>query len=46
MYAAANRVDNLIITIDYNQKQIDGSLNDVLPMGDIAEKVIIFYEKN
>ena len=38
MYASANKVDNLIATIDHNQKQIDGSLNDVLPMVDIAEK--------
>jgi transketolase len=42
MYASANKVDNLIITIDYNQKQIDGNLNDVLPMGDIAEKFRVF----
>ena len=42
MYASANKVDNLIAIIDYNQKQIDGSLNDVLPMGDIAEKFRIF----
>ncbi|MBT6013409.1 MAG: transketolase, partial [Flavobacteriales bacterium] len=26
MYAAANKVDNLIATVDYNKKQIDGSL--------------------
>ena len=42
MYASANKVDNLIITIDYNQKQIDGNLNDVLPMGNIAEKFRVF----
>ena len=42
MYASANKVDNLIATIDYNQKQIDGSLNDVLPMGNIAEKFRVF----
>ena len=42
MYASANKVDNLIAIIDYNQKQIDGSLNDVLPMGDIAEKFRVF----
>ena len=42
MYASANKVDNLIAIIDHNQKQIDGSLNDVLPMGDIAEKFRIF----
>ena len=42
MYASANKVDNLIAIIDYNKKQIDGSLNDVLPMGDIAEKFRVF----
>jgi transketolase len=42
MYASANKVDNLIAIIDYNQKQIDGRLDDVLPMGDIAEKFRIF----
>ena len=42
MYASANKVDNLIATIDYNQKQIDGSLDDVLSMGDIAEKFRVF----
>ena len=30
MYAAANKVDNLICTIDNNNKQIDGDLKDVL----------------
>jgi len=42
MYASANKVDNLIATIDYNKKQIDGSINDVLPMGDIANKFRAF----
>ncbi|MBC8265906.1 MAG: transketolase [Flavobacteriales bacterium] len=42
MYASANKVDNLIATIDYNKKQIDGSLDDVLPMGDIAKKFRAF----
>ena len=42
MYAAGNKVDNLICTIDYNQKQIDGSLEDVLPMGNIAQKFEAF----
>ena len=42
MFAAGNKVDNLIATIDYNKKQIDGSIDDVLPMGDIAEKFRAF----
>ncbi|MBK8925661.1 MAG: transketolase [Crocinitomicaceae bacterium] len=38
MYAAANKVDKLIATIDYNHKQIDGDIDDVLPMGDLKQK--------
>lgn len=38
MYAAHNKVDNLIATIDYNQKQIDGDISDVLDLGDITAK--------
>jgi transketolase len=38
MYAAHNKVDNYIATIDYNQKQIDGSLDEVLGLGDIKAK--------
>ena len=42
MYAAANKVDNLIATVDHNGKQIDGATDDVLPMGNIAEKFKAF----
>ena len=42
MYATANRVDNLIATVDLNGKQIDGATEDVLPMGNIAEKFKAF----
>ena len=38
MYAAANKVDNLISTIDYNGKQIDGELDDVLSLGNLKAK--------
>ena len=38
MYAAANKVDNLIATIDYNGRQIDGDLEDVLDMGNLSQK--------
>ena len=33
MYAAANKVDNIIATIDYNGRQIDGDVDDVLSLG-------------
>jgi transketolase len=42
MYAAGKKVDNLIATIDYNQKQIDGSIDDVLPMGSLTAKLEAF----
>ena len=38
MYASANKVDNIIATIDYNKKQIDGSTDDVLPLGNLKSK--------
>lgn len=42
MYAAAKGIDNLISTIDYNKQQIDGSTDDVLPMGDLRLKLEAF----
>tara|TARA_R110000787_G_scaffold32138_12_gene84967 strand:- start:3859 stop:4704 length:846 start_codon:yes stop_codon:yes gene_type:complete len=42
MYASAKKVDNLISTIDLNGKQIDGSTDDVLPMGSIKAKFEAF----
>ncbi len=42
MYAAANKIDNLIATVDYNQQQIDGSLDDVLPLGNLNQKFTAF----
>ena len=38
MYASSNKVDNIIATIDYNKKQIDGSTDDVLPLGNLKSK--------
>jgi len=38
MYAAGNKVDNIIATIDLNGQQIDGSTDDVLPMGSFRTK--------
>ena len=38
MFASANKIDNIICTIDYNQKQIDGDLKEVLDLGDIPQK--------
>lgn len=38
MYAAANKVDNIIATVDYNGRQIDGNVEDVLSLGDLEGK--------
>ena len=42
MYAAANKVDNLISTVDLNGQQIDGATEDVLPMGNLKAKFEAF----
>ena len=38
MFAAANNIDNLIATIDVNGKQIDGSTDEVLDLGNLEMK--------
>lgn len=38
MYAAAHKIDNLIATVDYNGRQIDGDVEDVISLGDLAKK--------
>ena len=38
MYASAKKVDNLISTIDFNGRQIDGDVDDVLSLGSLDEK--------
>ena len=42
LYAGSKRIDNIIATVDANGQQIDGSTNDVMPMGDIGSKFISF----
>jgi transketolase len=42
MYASAKKVDNIIATIDVNGKQIDGSTDEVLPMGSLKAKFEAF----
>jgi len=38
MYAAHNKIDNLIATIDYNGQQIDGPVDKVLSLGNLVAK--------
>lgn len=42
MFAAANKVDNLISTVDYNGQQIDGPTLKVLDMGNLRQKFEVF----
>ena len=42
MYAAGKKVDNLIATVDYNLKQIDGTTDDVMPLGNLKDKFEAF----
>ena len=42
MYAAANKIDNVIATIDLNGKQIDGPTDVVLNMGSLQAKFEAF----
>ncbi len=42
MYAAGKKVDNIIATIDLNGQQIDGTTDDVLPLGNVRKKFEAF----
>lgn len=38
LFAPHNRIDNLIVTVDWNGQQIDGSNDEVLSLGDLEAK--------
>lgn len=38
MFAASKKIDNLIALVDYNRKQIDGPVKNVMDLGDIHGK--------
>lgn len=42
LFAAHNKVDNLIATVDCNNRQIDGDVKDVLSLGDLKSKFDAF----
>ena len=42
MFAGGKKVDNLIAIIDHNKKQIDGSTDDVMPLGSLKAKMEAF----
>jgi len=42
MFAPHNKVDNIIVTVDWNGQQIDGSNDEVLSLGDLEGKWLSF----
>lgn len=38
MFAGAKKIDNLISTIDYNHQQIDGTVEQVMDLGNLKDK--------
>ena len=42
MYAPVKNVDNLVAIVDYNKKQIDGSTDDVMSLGNLRSKYEAF----
>lgn len=42
LYAAANKIDNYIATVDYNGRQIDGDVDNVLSLGNLKAKFEAF----
>lgn len=51
IYAPAKGVDNLICTVDYNGRQIDGDVEDVMALGNLKAKFeafgwVVIEEKN
>ncbi len=38
MYIGSKKINNVIAAIDFNKQQIDGSTDDVLPLGDLRAK--------
>jgi len=42
MFAAHNKLDNLIVTVDYNGQQIDGPTRKVMNLGDLDAKFVAF----
>lgn len=42
MFAAQQRLDNLIVFLDYNKMQLDGSVSDINDLGDMCQKFQAF----
>ena len=44
MYAAHNKVDNIIATIDFNGQQIDGPVDEINSLLNLKDKLQSFLE--
>lgn len=42
LFASAKKIDNLILVVDYNKQQIDGSTDEVCSLGDLKAKFEAF----
>jgi transketolase len=42
LFAAAKKIDNIISTVDYNGKQIDGPVDEICSLGDLKAKWLAF----
>ena len=42
LYAAANKIDNYIAAVDYNGRQIDGDVDNILSLGNLKAKFDAF----
>ncbi len=42
LFGAARKVDNIVAIIDYNGKQIDGPVDEILPLGNLPLKLSSF----
>jgi len=42
LFAAAKKIDNIISTVDYNGKQIDGPVDSIVSLGDLKAKWLAF----
>ena len=42
LFASAKKIGNLVVLIDWNKRQLDGYLDEVLPMGDFVAKMEAF----
>lgn len=42
LFAASKKLGNLIAFIDYNRRQLDGKTDDIIDLGDLADKFVSF----